>query len=57
MRERPGSGWATSTRTARGVRLVRPVSMGAGYLRAEDDRTEMLHTFALHRITAAVVAD
>ncbi|SCL17124.1 helicase-associated domain-containing protein [Micromonospora inyonensis] len=35
-------------------RLVRPVSIGAGYLRAEDDRTEMLHTFALHRITAAV---
>jgi hypothetical protein len=35
-------------------RLVRPVSMGAGYLRAEDERTEMLHTFALHRITAAV---
>jgi len=38
-------------------RLVRPVSMGAGYLRAEDDRTEMLHTFALHRITAAVLED
>jgi predicted DNA-binding transcriptional regulator YafY len=38
-------------------RLVRPVSMGAGYLRAEDDRTEMLHTFALHRITAAVPQD
>ncbi|MCW2641315.1 MAG: hypothetical protein JWP76_3621, partial [Dactylosporangium sp.] len=35
-------------------RLLRPVSMGAGYLRAEDERTEMLHTFALHRITAAV---
>ncbi|MFD6563334.1 helicase-associated domain-containing protein [Micromonospora profundi] len=38
-------------------RLVKPVSIGAGYLRAEDERTEMLHTFALHRITAAVVAD
>jgi len=38
-------------------RLVRPVSLGAGYLRAEDDRTETLHTFALHRITAAEVAD
>src|SRR5205814_10439753 len=37
------------------ARLVRPVSIGAGYLRAEDDRTETLHTFALHRITAAVV--
>jgi hypothetical protein len=35
-------------------RLVRPVSIGAGYLRAEDERTEMQHTFALHRITAAV---
>jgi hypothetical protein len=36
-------------------RLVRPVSMGAGFLRAEDDRTQMLHTFALHRITSAVL--
>src|SRR5436305_4747723 len=35
--------------------LVRPVSIGAGYLRAEDDRPETVHTFALHRITAAVV--
>ena len=35
-------------------RLVRPISIGAGFLRAEDERTEMLHTFALHRITAAV---
>ena len=34
-------------------RLLRPVSIGAGYLRAEDDRTDTLHTFALHRITAA----
>jgi hypothetical protein len=38
-------------------RLVRPVSMGSGYLRAEDERTEMLHTLALHRITAAVLED
>lgn len=38
-------------------RLVRPVSIGAGYLRAEDERTEMLHTFALHRVAAAVLAD
>jgi Helicase conserved C-terminal domain len=38
-------------------RLVRPVSIGSGYLRAEDDRTETLHTFALHRITAAVLED
>ncbi|MFJ8579226.1 helicase-associated domain-containing protein [Micromonospora sp. NPDC093277] len=38
-------------------RLVRPVSIGAGYLRAEDERTEMMHTFALHRITAAVLED
>ncbi|GGJ96124.1 hypothetical protein GCM10010123_27610 [Pilimelia anulata] len=35
-------------------RLVLPVSLAAGYLRAEDERTETLHTFALHRITAAV---
>ena len=35
-------------------RLVRPVSLSSGYLRAEDERTETLHTFALHRITAAV---
>jgi hypothetical protein len=35
-------------------RLVRPVSLSAGYLRAEDERTETLHTFAPHRITAAV---
>jgi Helicase conserved C-terminal domain len=38
-------------------RLVRPVSIGAGYLRAEDDRTQMLHTFALHRITAAALPE
>jgi hypothetical protein len=38
-------------------RLLRPVSIGAGYLRAEDERTEMLHTFALHRITAAVLEE
>jgi hypothetical protein len=35
-------------------RLLRPVSIGGGYLRAHDERTDMLHTFALHRITAAV---
>jgi predicted DNA-binding transcriptional regulator YafY len=38
-------------------RLLRPVSIGSGYLRAEDERTEMLHTFALHRITAAVLEE
>jgi hypothetical protein len=38
-------------------RLVRPVSMGSGYLRAEDERTEMLHTLALHRITGAVLEE
>ncbi|WFE25275.1 helicase-associated domain-containing protein [Solwaraspora sp. WMMD791] len=38
-------------------RLVRPVSIGAGFLRAEDERTETLHTFALQRVTAAVVHD
>ncbi|GAA1777188.1 helicase-associated domain-containing protein [Luedemannella helvata] len=37
------------------AKLVRPVSMAAGYLRAEDDRNEMLHTFALHRITSATL--
>ncbi|GGK20133.1 hypothetical protein GCM10010124_10920 [Pilimelia terevasa] len=37
-------------------RLLLPVSLAAGYLRAEDERTETLHTFALHRITAAVPA-
>jgi hypothetical protein len=36
-------------------KLVRPVSMAAGYLRAEDDRSETMHTFALHRITSAIV--
>ncbi|HEY7177371.1 MAG TPA: helicase-associated domain-containing protein, partial [Micromonosporaceae bacterium] len=36
-------------------RLLRPVSIGAGYLRAQDERTDMVHTFALHRITGAVV--
>ena len=39
------------------TRLVRPVSIGAGYLRAEDDRTDTLHTFLLSRITGAVVED
>ncbi|MDQ2627082.1 MAG: WYL domain-containing protein, partial [Actinomycetota bacterium] len=38
-------------------RLVKPVSLSAGYLRAEDERGESLHTFALHRITAAVTED
>jgi hypothetical protein len=37
----------------RSCRLLRPISIGAGYLRAEDERTDTLHTFALHRITAA----
>lgn len=36
-------------------RLLRPVSIGAGYLRAEDERTDTLHTFALHRVTAAML--
>src|SRR6266508_245238 len=38
-------------------RLVRPISMGSGFLRAEDERTEMLHTFALHRITGAAIEE
>jgi predicted DNA-binding transcriptional regulator YafY len=35
------------------TRIVRPVSIGAGYLRAEDERADVMHTFALHRITSA----
>jgi predicted DNA-binding transcriptional regulator YafY len=35
------------------TRIVRPVSVGAGYLRAEDERADVMHTFALHRITSA----
>ena len=38
-----------------GSRLVRPVSMGGGFLHAEDDRSQTRHTFALHRITAAAL--
>lgn len=37
-------------------RLLRPVSIGSGYLRAEDKRTDMLHTIALHTISAVSVA-
>ncbi|QSB14459.1 helicase C-terminal domain-containing protein [Natronosporangium hydrolyticum] len=40
---------------SRTSRLVRPVSIGAGYLRAEDERSDTLHTFALHRITGATI--
>jgi len=36
-------------------RLLRPVDMGRGYLRAEDDRTETQLRVALHLITAAVL--
>ena len=39
------------------AKLVKPVSMGSGYLRAEDERAETQHTFALQRITSAVPAD
>jgi len=38
-------------------RTVRPVALGAGYLRAEDDRTDVEHTFALHRVTSVALAD
>lgn len=38
-------------------RVVQPTSVGGGYLRAEDDRTETMHTFALHRIIAAARVD
>jgi len=40
---------------AMATRLVRPVSIGAGYLRAEDERSETMHTFALHRIASATL--
>ncbi|MEP6697264.1 MAG: helicase-associated domain-containing protein [Pseudonocardiales bacterium] len=39
------------------ARVVRPLSVGGGFLRAEDERTATLHTFALHRITAAAKVD
>lgn len=51
--------WLTyvdSTGNATG-RVVRPLSVGGGFLRAEDDQTATLHTFALHRITAAARVD
>jgi hypothetical protein len=35
------------------ARVLRPVSIGGGYLRAEDDRTETEHRIALHRIVSA----
>jgi hypothetical protein len=38
-----------------GSKLVRPVSMGGGFLHAEDDRAQTRHTFALHRITSAAL--
>ncbi len=37
-------------------RLLRPVSLRAGYLRAEDRRTDMLHTIAVHAIRSATAA-
>jgi len=39
------------------AKLVMPLSIGAGYLRAEDQRTDITHTFALHRITSASLVD
>lgn len=38
-------------------RLVRPLSISAGFLRAEDERTETSHTFALHRITSVALPE
>ncbi len=38
-------------------RCVRPLAVGAGYLRAEDERNETSHTLALHRIASASVAE
>ncbi|WP_415647357.1 helicase-associated domain-containing protein [Stackebrandtia soli] len=37
-------------------KLLRPVSIGSGYLRAEDKRTDMLHTIALHTIRSVTIA-
>ena len=54
----PGEGARLSAVPDRvSLEFTEGVSIGAGYLRAEDERTEMLHTFALHRITAAVLED
>jgi hypothetical protein len=39
------------------ARKVLPLSIGAGYLRAEDDRSDTMHTFALHRITSAALIE
>lgn len=33
-------------------RVVAPQSVGGGFLRASDDRDQIMHTFALHRITS-----
>ncbi len=33
-------------------RVVQPLSVGGGFLRATDDRADTMHTFALHRITS-----
>ena len=38
-------------------RVVQPLSIGGGFLRAEDEGTETLHTFALHRITSVAHVD
>ncbi len=35
------------------ARVLRPLSVGGGFLRAEDEQTATLHTLALHRITSA----
>lgn len=38
-------------------RIVSPQSVGGGFLRATDDRDEVAHTFALHRITSVAQVD
>ncbi|GAA4909958.1 XPB/Ssl2-like helicase family protein [Stackebrandtia albiflava] len=38
-------------------RLLRPVSLSAGYLRAEDRRTDMLHTIAVSAIRSVTVVN
>ncbi|MCW2502615.1 MAG: hypothetical protein JWO79_899 [Actinomycetia bacterium] len=38
-------------------RLLRPLSIGAGYLRADDENADITLTIALHRITSAILTD
>ncbi|HEX2417698.1 MAG TPA: helicase-associated domain-containing protein [Micromonosporaceae bacterium] len=49
--------WYVDAHGGDASRLVRPVSLGSGYLRAEDTRTDTVHTFALRRITSVSLPD